>query len=575
MSSRSRSRSRTDELTHLVASDRRRREEGNPIQSFHSGGGGTFYDVESSSPSPSSLTRYAASTSLSAPAQGAADPSHIHPSADGSSLSLSDSTSRPPLRGVRLLIILVGLWASNFTFALQSSAIPTLAPRISASFAHSELASYLGSVFPLFSTAFTPIYGVLLDSSTIGRKGSMSIAGLLFGIGTIGCALSRSMGTLIAWRALAGAGGAGLLTVSSVITTDLTSLRERGYYQGLMMIVFGTGAAIGGPGAGWIADKWGWEMAFWAQLPFLLISLVVIGVWLPIIPTSTRTSTSGGKNDQPTKSSLVLGLGLGAFATFDFLGITTLLISVSSLLLGFSNHTASLLPWSSALVSGLLLTSFSTFFLFILVEWKFATHPVVPLTLFHGTQLPSIYAGNFLLSVAAQAFLYHIPIFFTSVLNTSSAMAGTHLLPNSIGLGIGSLLAGWIIRKTAKYSALSWIGLAMPIAGIWAASRWNRETEEWVFYLEVFPAGLGYSIFLCCSLGECATLFLLFSSVFSIVSLQVWGLGLFVRDLVVVASVVTFLICFLSSSAATPQPPNPQKKPPPLQSHSSPPSPPP
>jgi hypothetical protein len=28
-------------------------------------------------------------------------------------------------------------------------------------------------------------------------------------------------------------GGAGLLTVTSVITTDLTSLRERGYYQGM------------------------------------------------------------------------------------------------------------------------------------------------------------------------------------------------------------------------------------------------------------------------------------------------------------------------------------------------------
>lgn len=41
------------------------------------------------------------------------------------------------------------------------------------------------------------------------------------------------MGWLIAARAVAGAGGAGLLTVSSVITTDLTSLRSRGHYQGM------------------------------------------------------------------------------------------------------------------------------------------------------------------------------------------------------------------------------------------------------------------------------------------------------------------------------------------------------
>lgn len=47
------------------------------------------------------------------------------------------------------------------------------------SFSRSELASYLGSIFPLFSTAFTPIYGVLLD--TLGRKTAMLIAGFFYG----------------------------------------------------------------------------------------------------------------------------------------------------------------------------------------------------------------------------------------------------------------------------------------------------------------------------------------------------------------------------------------------------------
>ena len=47
------------------------------------------------------------------------------------------------------------------------------------SFEHSELASYLGSIFPLFSTAFTPVYGVLLE--TIGRKAAMVVAGVLYG----------------------------------------------------------------------------------------------------------------------------------------------------------------------------------------------------------------------------------------------------------------------------------------------------------------------------------------------------------------------------------------------------------
>ena len=81
------------------------------------------------------------------------------------------------------------------------------------------------------------------------------------GLGTLACALSNSFWALLAARAVTGAGGAGILTLSSIITTDLISLRERGYYQGLMMTLFGIGAAGGGPIAGWISDNYGWVRA--------------------------------------------------------------------------------------------------------------------------------------------------------------------------------------------------------------------------------------------------------------------------------------------------------------------------
>jgi len=82
---------------------------------------------------------------------------------------------------------------------------------------------------------------------SLGRKVAMLTAGLLYGLGTILCATSGSMYHLIAARAVAGVsqssiflrlqsdeqlGGGGLLTVSSVIVTDLVPLRDRGVYQG-------------------------------------------------------------------------------------------------------------------------------------------------------------------------------------------------------------------------------------------------------------------------------------------------------------------------------------------------------
>ncbi|GHJ86755.1 hypothetical protein NliqN6_3157 [Naganishia liquefaciens] len=447
----------------------------------------------------SSFTRYAAETAVNIE-EGAADPLHENPDYDSDAEeevidAEAPGTGKGPcsmremrIRGRLKVIILIGLWASNFTFAVQTSAIPTLAPRISASFSHSELASYLGSIFPLFSTAFTPIYGVLLD--TLGRKTAMLVAGFLYGLGTIACSLSPSMGWLIAARAVAGAGGAGLLTVSSVITTDLTSLRSRGHYQGLMMIVFGTGASVGGPVSGWIADVANWRWSFMFQIPFLLLSMIIICIYLPSSPPHSHIGSTAPR--RPTLQQ--------ALADFDFLGTATLLVAISSLLLGLSNHTAFLYEWRDTRVWALLLISLITTAVFLLVEWKVAVNPVVPLQLFKGWRMSSIYASNFMLSVAAQSFLYQIPVFFTVILSTTSAVAGAHLLPNSIGLAVGSFFAGQLIKRTGRYALLSIIGLAMPIISIFLASFWNEETAEWKFAAEVLPAGLGYSIFLCCSL---------------------------------------------------------------------------
>ncbi|KAJ9096351.1 hypothetical protein QFC21_005172 [Naganishia friedmannii] len=473
----------------------------------------------------SSFTRYAAETAVNVE-EGAANPLHINPDYDSDAEEeviplygenrgkVEGQDEEIRIRGKLKVIILVGLWASNFTFAVQTSAIPTLAPRISASFSHSELASYLGSIFPLFSTAFTPVYGVLLD--TLGRKPAMIMAGLLYGLGTIGCSLAPSMGWLIAARAVAGAGGAGLLTVSSVITTDLTSLRSRGHYQGmlhsitvivnrnvprdwltnkrltlgLMMIVFGAGASLGGPVSGWIADVTNWRWSFVFQLPFLLFSMIVVAIYLPKTAPHPHSDSA-----QPHASGCI-----PALADFDFLGTLTLLVAISALLLGLSNRTAFLYAWGDVRVWGLLVTSTIATCLFLLVEGKVAVNPVVPLQLFKGSRMPSIYASNFMLSVAAQSFLYQIPVFFTVILNTTSAIAGAHLLPNSIGLAVGSFLAGQLIKRTGRYAWLSAVGLAMPIISIYLASYWSESTPEWKFAAEVFPAGLGYSIFLCCSL---------------------------------------------------------------------------
>jgi MFS family permease len=61
----------------------------------------------------------------------------------------------------------------------------------------------------------------------------------LFFIGSAMCGASSNLWALVFSRVIAGIGGGGLNSMSSIITSDLVSLRERGKYQGYTNIAFG------------------------------------------------------------------------------------------------------------------------------------------------------------------------------------------------------------------------------------------------------------------------------------------------------------------------------------------------
>ena len=71
-------------------------------------------------------------------------------------------------------------------------------------------------------------------------------------------------------RALAGLGGGGLNTLTSVIMSGLVPLKSRGIFQGLANIVYGLGVGTGAPLGGVLNDTIGWRGAFYIQIPVLL-----------------------------------------------------------------------------------------------------------------------------------------------------------------------------------------------------------------------------------------------------------------------------------------------------------------
>ena len=76
------------------------------------------------------------------------------------------------------------------------------------------------------------------------------------------------MGELIAFRAVQGIGGGGLLIGSRRRSVgDVVSPRDRGRYQGLFGAVFGVTSVVGPLIGGFLVDNASWRWVFYVNLP--------------------------------------------------------------------------------------------------------------------------------------------------------------------------------------------------------------------------------------------------------------------------------------------------------------------
>src|ERR1700726_1681933 len=75
-------------------------------------------------------------------------------------------------------------------------------------FKGSNRVSWIAVAYILSNTAFQPLYGRLSD--IFGRKPCLIFANVVFGIGTLGCALAPGLWSLVISRMVAGVGGGGL-----------------------------------------------------------------------------------------------------------------------------------------------------------------------------------------------------------------------------------------------------------------------------------------------------------------------------------------------------------------------------
>ncbi|KAK8138291.1 multidrug resistance protein fnx1 [Apiospora sp. TS-2023a] len=343
--------------------------------------------------------------------------------------------------------IQIAIMSNVFLYGFDGTITAATYAVISSSFGATNTASWLTTSYLVTSTAFQPLYGRVSD--LFGRRVCFFFATVTFALGCLGCGLAGDIITLNCMRALAGLGGGGLMTMATIINSDMIPFQKRGMYQALQNGVTGFGYICGASLGGAIADTIGWRWCFILQVPISVFAFFV--GWLAV---------------EDPKVNLVIGSKTlkETWHVVDFSGALLLVMAVSVQLVGLSLG-GNELPWSSPWVIGALLGSLALFALFIRVEKRTKAIPMIPLRMLNSRLPILIQVSNVCAGASAFAFLFVLPLFFQVVLLDSATQTGVRLVIPSLAVPIGGLIAGIVMSRWGKLLTMIRVGAILMAVG--------------------------------------------------------------------------------------------------------------
>jgi EmrB/QacA subfamily drug resistance transporter len=366
-----------------------------------------------------------------------------------------------------------GKWAILFTVAfgtfmatLDSSIVNIALPTIRRSLAAGDNVEWIVLSYLIVTTSTLLIMGRLSDM--YGRKRIYILGFSVFVIGSLLCALSWDIWSLVCFRVVQGLGASMMFAIGPAIVSDAFQPNERGKALGLMGTVVAAGSSTGPVAGGLLLEHFGWTSIFYVNIP---IGLIAIWRAFRLLPGTSVTHRQ----------------------KFDLKGAALFFSGVTCLLIGVDLGAEAIYPWNGMIVVSLIITGIVLLICFLFWE-KIATAPMLKLSLFSIKPLSVSLMTAGLGFIANGANIFVIPFYLQMILDLSPQDAGLIMLAGPLTLSIAAPIGGYLSDKIST----RWIasaGLLITGTGYFFLSMLQPDWTSGDVVWRLSMLSLGFGLF--------------------------------------------------------------------------------
>lgn len=348
----------------------------------------------------------------------------------------------------------LALFASFADLSSITVALPTIAQDLHAD----QTINWAGTANLLANCVCQVLFGRFAD--IFGRKLILLASLAILCVSNLLCGFAHSGVEFYVYRALAGIGLGGTMSLTMVITSDIVTLKQRGKYQGILGSMIGLlNLVLPLIMAAFIRHST-WRDFYRLTPPLCFVIMINTYMFIP--------STDKRLNDVLTNKQ--------KFGKIDYFGLLFSTASLTLLLIPISGG-GSTYRWDSTLVIVLFVVGGVCFFGFLVIEWKVPELPMIPLRLFKLPLLCLILLSNFFIGAAFFSFSYFVPYYQQIVRGYSVTKLLVLLFSLSVPIAVLLTIAGRFVSWSGHYIHVMYTGYITWLVAQCVTLTWNQHTS--------------------------------------------------------------------------------------------------